>query len=546
MTSHRLNAPSSLASKRRPGCPRRWTGPASGEPGSEVRHGDLRTEVGGSSPRLDAGRVRLHLPHLVPGPGVRDGELRKGRGPRHGRPARRADRPGEPAGRGAAQQAGRGGVDAPGLPADPSRERRGDARRAPRRRVRFHPLRAAGRGGLEERAELDADVRRGRGLNTAEHLYASFDTSLVDSSRTRSRGRPSAGPVAAGTPGASEILDSFANRTADALEGRQLLAQRAPRSAEVGREAVPAGQGGCRGPASRDAGTGRTRAWCASRAACASSSAPGYGRRSRWVGVRSSRSRMSIDARRPHGARASRRALVGAPSATGRSLRDGLPLGAADAEASPGAKRVRAGTRPGASPRHALRCRRRRFDGKYERHAQAFDCSWRAFTRYRGYCACTSPAYRCRAGCALFGSVGIAVAAVDARSCAAMLVARPIGDARDGVWHAAAPLSGRHLTFIARGQPPQLSATGIALRSQSPRCSAARAHRRLPVRKTPRRGGPHGCRVTVWTPAPVGDEATSATTAAVCDAPGYSLCWSHISRFVPSGKKRYLSAQGWQ
>ena len=65
--------------------------------------------------------------------------------------------------------------------------------------------------------------------NTAEHLYASFDTSLVNlESNQVSSWVASARTGGSEYAGSEQILDSFANRTADALEGRQLLAQRAP------------------------------------------------------------------------------------------------------------------------------------------------------------------------------------------------------------------------------------------------------------------------------------------------------------------------------
>ena len=64
--------------------------------------------------------------------------------------------------------------------------------------------------------------------NTAEHLYGSFDTSLVDPESNQVAWVASARTGGSEYAGSEQILDSFANRTADALEGRQLLAQRAP------------------------------------------------------------------------------------------------------------------------------------------------------------------------------------------------------------------------------------------------------------------------------------------------------------------------------
>ena len=57
LTSHRLNAPTGRASKRRPGSSRDGSGPASGEPRSEVRDGDLRTRADGYDSVLYVERV---------------------------------------------------------------------------------------------------------------------------------------------------------------------------------------------------------------------------------------------------------------------------------------------------------------------------------------------------------------------------------------------------------------------------------------------------------------------------------------------------------
>ena len=167
LTSHRLNAPTRLASKRRPGFP--GDGPGRRLASLSVAALLGLTLAGCASTSLTSyqdpafatasfGKV------AVLATGVQLDEriaLEK------------------PAGRGAAQQAGRGGVDAPALPADPSRQRRGDARCAPRESNQVAWVASARTGGSE---------------------YA----------------------------GSEQIVDSFANRTADALEGRQLLAQRAP------------------------------------------------------------------------------------------------------------------------------------------------------------------------------------------------------------------------------------------------------------------------------------------------------------------------------
>jgi hypothetical protein len=64
--------------------------------------------------------------------------------------------------------------------------------------------------------------------NTAEHLYASFETRLVDLRSSQVAWMASARTGGSEYAGGDLILDSFANRTADDLEGRQLLAQRAP------------------------------------------------------------------------------------------------------------------------------------------------------------------------------------------------------------------------------------------------------------------------------------------------------------------------------
>ena len=64
--------------------------------------------------------------------------------------------------------------------------------------------------------------------NTAEHLYASFETRLVDLRSAQVAWMASARTGGSEYAGGDLILDSFANRTADELEGRQLLAQRAP------------------------------------------------------------------------------------------------------------------------------------------------------------------------------------------------------------------------------------------------------------------------------------------------------------------------------
>jgi hypothetical protein len=64
--------------------------------------------------------------------------------------------------------------------------------------------------------------------NTAEHLYASFETRLVDLRSSQVAWMASARTGGSEYAGSDKILDSFASRTADELEGRQLLAQRAP------------------------------------------------------------------------------------------------------------------------------------------------------------------------------------------------------------------------------------------------------------------------------------------------------------------------------
>jgi len=62
--------------------------------------------------------------------------------------------------------------------------------------------------------------------NTAEHLYASFETRLVDLRSSQVAWMASARTGGSEYAGGDKLLDSFANRTADELEGRQLLAQR--------------------------------------------------------------------------------------------------------------------------------------------------------------------------------------------------------------------------------------------------------------------------------------------------------------------------------
>ena len=69
---------------------------------------------------------------------------------------------------------------------------------------------------------------RDAAYNTAEHLYASFDTSLVNLQSNQVAWVASARTGGSEYAGSEQILDSFANRTADALDGRQLLTQRAP------------------------------------------------------------------------------------------------------------------------------------------------------------------------------------------------------------------------------------------------------------------------------------------------------------------------------
>lgn len=64
--------------------------------------------------------------------------------------------------------------------------------------------------------------------NTAEHLYASFETRLIDLRSSQVAWMASARTGGSEYAGNDLILDSFANRTADELEGGQFLAQRAP------------------------------------------------------------------------------------------------------------------------------------------------------------------------------------------------------------------------------------------------------------------------------------------------------------------------------
>jgi len=65
--------------------------------------------------------------------------------------------------------------------------------------------------------------------NTAEHLYAAFDTRLVDLRSGQVAWIASAKTGGSEYAGVAEVVDSFASRTADALEEKQLLAIR-PRS----------------------------------------------------------------------------------------------------------------------------------------------------------------------------------------------------------------------------------------------------------------------------------------------------------------------------
>lgn len=64
------------------------------------------------------------------------------------------------------------------------------------------------------------------GYTTEQHLYASFETRLVDLGSSQVAWMASARTGGSEYAGGDKILDSFANRTADELEGRQLLAQR--------------------------------------------------------------------------------------------------------------------------------------------------------------------------------------------------------------------------------------------------------------------------------------------------------------------------------
>ena len=64
--------------------------------------------------------------------------------------------------------------------------------------------------------------------DTAEHLYASYDASLVDLRSGQVAWMASARTGGSEYAGVAEIVDSFASRTADALEERQLLAIRPP------------------------------------------------------------------------------------------------------------------------------------------------------------------------------------------------------------------------------------------------------------------------------------------------------------------------------
>jgi len=62
--------------------------------------------------------------------------------------------------------------------------------------------------------------------DTAEHLYASFDTSLVDLKTRQVAWMASARTGGSEYAGASDLIASFADNTADALESKQLLTQR--------------------------------------------------------------------------------------------------------------------------------------------------------------------------------------------------------------------------------------------------------------------------------------------------------------------------------
>jgi hypothetical protein len=62
--------------------------------------------------------------------------------------------------------------------------------------------------------------------NTAEHLYASFDTSLIDLRTHQVAWMASARTGGSEYAGVSDLIDSFADNTAEALENKQLLAQR--------------------------------------------------------------------------------------------------------------------------------------------------------------------------------------------------------------------------------------------------------------------------------------------------------------------------------
>ena len=61
---------------------------------------------------------------------------------------------------------------------------------------------------------------------TAEHLYASFDTSLIDLRTRQVAWMASARTGGSEYASVSNLIDSFADNTADALENKQLLAQR--------------------------------------------------------------------------------------------------------------------------------------------------------------------------------------------------------------------------------------------------------------------------------------------------------------------------------
>ena len=63
------------------------------------------------------------------------------------------------------------------------------------------------------------------GYTTEQHLYASFETRLVDLRSSQVAWMASARTGGSEYAGGDKILDCFANRTADELEGRQLLAQ---------------------------------------------------------------------------------------------------------------------------------------------------------------------------------------------------------------------------------------------------------------------------------------------------------------------------------